>query len=482
MDRSKNIFGNKISNKHYKKSLRSKKKYIKKFGDDSNVTYNLGLQPLPALSSLNTNNVVITDNPQSLKDDKGIIVGNIRMGFGHYRISMAIASAANAMGYNPYWLDLNSFKETTGGKIINHSNNLYSLGSRLSQKSYLFNKLFWDPLNSEGFKKLSFNACDQKNAELMTSVFKQIPKDMPFIATHVWPAQAAIHAGVERVINVIPDNWPMALHLAEGSIHTVQTPSSYLGYRMLKGMDGKKILNAMPHDSIYEVGHYIDHELVSNIDIDCERRLNRLKNNKAKRFLLTVGGAGAQKEIFSEIINKLIPLVKKEEAVIYLNVGDHRIVYDELLSSIPELKSITTEHFNNWNETVSFAENAMTSDITGVHAFYNDDIFAAVYATNLLMRSSDILVTKPSELAFYPIPKLMIKHVGGHEVWGAITAAELGDGTIECDTKELTTQMIDLMLGDDAILSMMCNKIVDNNKIGIYNGAYNAVKLAVSKK
>lgn len=482
MDRSKNIFGNKISNKHYKKSLRSKKKYIKKFGDDSNVTYNLGLQPLPALSSLNTKNVVITDNPQSLKDDKGIIVGNIRMGFGHYRISMAIASAANAMGYNPYWLDLNSFKETTGGKIINHSNNLYSLGSRLSQKSYLFNKLFWDPLNSEGFKKLSFNACDQKNAELMTSVFKQIPKDMPFIATHVWPAQAAIHAGVERVINVIPDNWPMALHLAEGSIHTVQTPSSYLGYRMLKGMDGKKILNAMPHDSIYEVGHYIDHELVSNIDIDCERRLNRLKNNKAKRFLLTVGGAGAQKEIFSEIINKLIPLVKKREAVIYLNVGDHRIVYDELLSSIPELKSLTTEHFNNWNETVSFAENAMTSDITGVHAFYNDDIFAAVYATNLLMRSSDILVTKPSELAFYPIPKLMIKHVGGHEVWGAITAAELGDGTIECDTKELTTQMIDLMLGDDAILSMMCNKIIDNNKIGIYNGAYNAVKLAVSRK
>lgn len=482
MDRSKNIFGNKISNKHYKKSLRSKKKYIKKFGDDSNVTYNLGLQPLPALSSLNTNNIVITDNPQSLKDDKGIIVGNIRMGFGHYRISMAIASAANAMGYNPYWLDLNSFKETTGGKIINHSNNLYSFGSRLSQKSYLFNKLFWDPLNSEGFKKLSFNACDQKNAELMTSVFKQIPKDMPFIATHVWPAQAAIHAGVERVINVIPDNWPMALHLAEGSIHTVQTPSSYLGYRMLKGMDGKKILNAMPHDSIYEVGHYIDHELVSNIDIDCERRLNRLKNNKAKRFLLTVGGAGAQKEIFSEIINKLIPLVKNREAVIYLNVGDHRIVYDELLSSIPELKSITTEHFNNWNETVSFAENAMTSDITGVHAFYNDDIFAAVYATNLLMRSSDILVTKPSELAFYPIPKLMIKHVGGHEVWGAITAAELGDGTIECDTKELTTQMIDLMLGDNAILSMMCNKIVDNNKIGIYNGAYNAVKLAVSKK
>ena len=39
---------------------------------------------------------------------KGIIVSNIRMGFGHYRISMAIASAAHSMGYMPYWMDLNS--------------------------------------------------------------------------------------------------------------------------------------------------------------------------------------------------------------------------------------------------------------------------------------------------------------------------------------------------------------------------------------
>lgn len=480
MDKSKTIFGNEMSSKSYRKALKSKKKYIKKFGDDSKEIYNLGLESIPVLSTINTQNVVITNTPKILNDEKGIIVGNIRMGFGHYRISMAIASAANALGYNPYWLDLNSFKETTGGKIINHSNELYSLGSRLSQKSFLFNKFIWDPLNSEGFKKLSYNACDQKNAELMTSVFNQIPKDMPLIATHVWPAQAAIHAGMKRVVNVIPDNWPMALHLAEGSIHTVQTPSSYLGYRMLKGMDGKNILNPMPEDSIYEVGHYIDHELVSNIEEDCSKRLDRLKNKKAKRFLLTVGGAGAQREIFSEIINKLIPLVKKGEAVIYLNVGDHRKVYDELTQSIPELKSLTTEHFNDWEETVSFTNKALDNDINGIHAFYFNDIFAAVYATNLLMRSSDVLVTKPSELAFYPVPKLMIKHVGGHEVWGAITAAELGDGTIECDTKELTTQMIDLMLNDDAILTMMCNKIVDNNKIGIYNGAYNAVKLAVN--
>lgn len=128
-----------------------------------------------------------------------------------------IASAAHAMGYTPYWMDLHVYQETVGGKVINHLNELYSMGSRLSQKSTLFNRFYWEPLNSEGFKKLSYNAVDQKVAELMTPVFKNVPKDMPFIATHVWPAQAAVHAGMNHVVNVIPDNWPMALHLAEGS-------------------------------------------------------------------------------------------------------------------------------------------------------------------------------------------------------------------------------------------------------------------------
>ena len=36
-DKSQIIFGNKISEKDYRKALKSKKKYIKKFGDDSDV-------------------------------------------------------------------------------------------------------------------------------------------------------------------------------------------------------------------------------------------------------------------------------------------------------------------------------------------------------------------------------------------------------------------------------------------------------------
>lgn len=41
MDKSKVIFGNKMSRATYKKAVRGKKGYVKKFGDDSNVDYEL---------------------------------------------------------------------------------------------------------------------------------------------------------------------------------------------------------------------------------------------------------------------------------------------------------------------------------------------------------------------------------------------------------------------------------------------------------
>ena len=119
--------------------------------------------------------------------------------------------------------------------------------------------------------------------------------------------------------------------------------------------------------------------------------------------------------------------------------------------------------------------------------FAYDDYFPAVATTDLLCRVADVLCCKargpptqlhsiscskllphlapqPSELAFYPIPKLMIRRVGDHEVrytrdargcardvfevhlrsavtgasmmsrrqaYSALRASELGDGTLE---------------------------------------------------
>ncbi|MBQ5674484.1 MAG: hypothetical protein IIV45_05270 [Lachnospiraceae bacterium] len=495
-DKSKIIFGNAMPKKVVKSAAKSKKKYASKFGDDSQVNYPVTIEKNAYIGEeLGVYNILVGDEKQNahydpqrqlkketFDEEKGIVVGNIRMGFGHYRISMAIASAARAMGYVPYWMDLNSYKETTCTKVISAQNDLYSLGSRLSGKSKLFNKFVWEPMNYEGFRKLSYNAADQKNAELMAAVYKNVPKDMPVVATHVWPAQAAIHAGMKHVVNAIPDNWPMALHFAEGSLHTVQTHYAYQGYRICNGMQGKDVLKPMPAEDICYTGHYIDHELVSNIEADCDARMSRKTEGKPMRFLLTIGGAGAQKEIFAAIIKFLIPTIKMKRAALYVNVGDYKNVWDELQKEILELKELSTEHFDEWEKTKKFAEDALTADITGIHGFWHKNIFEAVYCTNLLMRSCDVLVTKPSELAFYPVPKLFIKRVGGHEQWGAIHSAEIGDGTLECADIPHTLQMLEIFLNEETMLTDMCENIKKNKTAGIYDGAYKVVELAFAKK
>lgn len=512
------IFGNELSRKAVRKAEKSKRKYQKKFGDDSAVHYSLAVEENDSIGDiLGVQNIVIqnheTQNHEvqnheikkeqdqinmradernngllDMNPGNSVIVGNIRMGFGHYRISMAIASAAHAMGYTPYWMDLNSYQETTGGKVINAQNELYSLGSRISGKSRLFNHFVWEPMNYEGFRKLSYNLADQKNAELMTSVYEDLPKDIPYVATHVWPAQAAVHAGMTSVVNAIPDNWPMALHLSEGSLHTVQTHSAYLGYRILNGMDQEKVLQPIPEDDIAYTGHYIDHELVSNIDADCDARIRRAQEDRPLRYLLTIGGAGAQKEIFAAIIRHLLPKVQEKKAVLYLNVGDYKNVWEELVREIPELTEATC-YFDKWEETKAFVKRAVQSNteekeeaqVQGVYAFYHKNIFQAVYTTNLLMRSTDVLVTKPSELAFYPIPKLFIKRVGGHEQWGAVHSAEIGDGTLECRDVPHTLQMIDLFQNSRSLLVQMSEQIKRNHEQEIYSGAYKVVELAVKR-
>lgn len=492
-DRAKTIFGNEIAEKAYRKACKTKAKNMRKFGDDSKADYQpvvvknpvigdmLGVQDVKLFAKADAEGLAAAPESIGFDTEKGIIVGNIRMGFGHYRISMAMASAAKAMGYTPYWMDLNGYPQTTCTKVISAQNELYSLGSRLS-KNALFNKLVWEPVNYEGFRALTYNSSDQKNAELMAPVYANVPKEIPVIGTHVWPAQAAVHAGMENVVNAIPDNWPMALHFAEGAVHTIQCRNAFMGYRICNGMAKDKVCVPMPEESLVYTGHYIDHELVVDLEKDCAARMERKKNGKPMRFLLTIGGAGAQKEIFAAIIKYLLPAIREKRAALYVNVGDYKNVWEDLKKEIPELSEIAKEHFEDFSETAAFAEAALTGDVEGIHGFYHNNIFEAVYCTNLLMRSADVLVTKPSELAFYPIPKLFIRRVGKHEMWGAIHSAEMGDGTLECRDIPHTLQMIDLFMNEESLFNGMCNCIIENKKAGLYDGAYKVVEIAMGLK
>ena len=51
-ERSKQIFGNNIAPGAYKKAVRSKQKFIRKFGDDSTKIYPTSIQANPYISSV----------------------------------------------------------------------------------------------------------------------------------------------------------------------------------------------------------------------------------------------------------------------------------------------------------------------------------------------------------------------------------------------------------------------------------------------
>ena len=478
-DKSSVIFNNPIDKKTVKQGIKSKNKFIKKFGDDTNKEYHLSTVNIPSLEFINTKNLVLADKPMEFPKN-ALVVGNIRMGFGHYRISIAIASCAKALGYEPYWFDLASF-DATGSKMIRYQNDLYSKASRISQKSKLFNKFFWEPLNSEGFRQITYNSKDQKNAELLAPLYFDLPKDIPFVATHVWPSQGAIHAGLTHVVNAIPDNWPMALHLSEGAIHVVQTPFAYLGYKMLNEM-GKKPLQGIPNEDLYEVGHYVDHELVENIEKDVKSRVKRIKNGEPIRILMSVGGAGAGAKYFLEIINHLLPLVKEKKVALFLNLGDHLDMFEYLKKRISGFENQVVKYFNEYEKLNEFVNEMDSKVIEGTYIFYHKDIFEAVYSTNLLMRHVELLITKPSELAFYPVVKVMMRHIGGHEVYGAVHAQEIGDSTFECPDKKSMNEMLDRLISDKDLLIHLNEQMIKLKQQGIYNGGYEAVKLAVKGK
>lgn len=474
MDRTKMIFENKIDEKTVRQAEKSKAKYLKKFGDDSNREYALQFEPIEALDHLQAFNIVVGEENWDF-DPNAVIVGNIRMGFGHYRIAIAMASCARALGYTPYWMDLASF-DATGSKMIRHQNQLYSKASRISQKSKLFNHFIWEPLNSEGFKKLTYNAKDQKNSELLVPLFHHIPKETPFIATHVWPSQAAVHAGLSHVVNAIPDNWPMGLHLSEGAIHAVQTPFAYFGYKTLNGFANTP-LSGIPENQLKMVGCYVDHELLVNLKSDNDQRRRRMRERQPMRILLTVGGAGAGYKQMAAVVEHLLPYVERKEVAILINFGDHLGVYEKMMDQLR--KYSVSAFYNSMDSLKSYVDSLHKDEAAGIIGIYNKDIFSAVYATNLLMPVCDLMLTKPSELAYYPIPKLFLRHIGGHEAWGAVWGSQMGDATPECPDGKSVNAMLDRLLSDREILLHFCDRIDELQKKGFYDGAYECVKLAV---
>ena len=495
------VYGNELDEAKSRATDKWQQKFVKMFHYDPNEKYVLSLEDNPYLGSIfGLKDILRHDRGGKIENNgQAVICSTIRMGFGHYRIAMAGASAAKAMGFTPYWLDLLAIPGITTD-VINWCNTNYSRFSRLSQQNPLFNKYVWESVTTGEptlpglnwllnniieawpWRFLKTNVKDYKMSELFRNLFGALPKDMPILTSHMWNCMGAVAGGMTNVVDMMFDNWPMAFQLTEGAKHGVQSPSGYYGFRVMRGFDEhKRTMKPVPPDALFYTGHHVDHELVDNIEYDCAARLRRMRAKEPRRLLLTMGGAGAQRELFKAIIEYCVPLVQKDRVALFVNLGDHRSNWDWLQPELAGHKDLIRTHFT-WDDTKALADEIRTEPAHGLHVFLYDNTFHAVYASNYLMRVVDVMITKPSELAFYPVPKIFNERVGGHEMWGAIRGAEIGDGTVEARSVPQTLQAIDLLTDADDVLEMFCNCIVKNKSIGLYDGAYRCVALATGRK
>ena len=138
MNRYESVYGNIQKSSTVKKAVKSKQKYIRKFGDDSGADYSAEVLENAYIGDiLGVKNIEIGKNAPGttlgFDIDNGIIVGNIRMGFGHYRISMAMASAANSMG-----LPIT--------RPTRKTRNSWQLSIRMCPKKFPLSELMYGPL------------------------------------------------------------------------------------------------------------------------------------------------------------------------------------------------------------------------------------------------------------------------------------------------------------------------------------------------
>jgi hypothetical protein len=481
-DLPRTLFGNPVAGRYLRKAQRSLQRNARKYRFDPAAQYPLEIAEHPELTRHLGMRLLLPGKGDAavepeLDPAQSVVIGTIRMGYGHYRIGIALASAARALGKTPLWFDLLAF-ESPGARLIRDLDYWYSLASRLSQRSTLFNRWVWEPLTATAFRRVEKNYPILQTCRLFTDVYGALPRTVPFLGTHPWPAQAAVFAGLERVVNVVPDNCPLGFHLAEGAKHTVQSPSAYWSFRMFREMSPPgQTWQGLPADDLLLAGHYVDHELVTSIEVDCAARCARLDEGAPRRLLISMGGAGAQQDLLIGLVRHLLPAIHDERATLVINFGDHHAAWERFQRAVPELAQ-AAHRYRDWPALERLVAAARSKPLAGVHVVLQDDVFSAVYATNLLMPVCDVLITKPSELAYYPIPKLMLPRVGGHEAWGAIRASELGDGSVECTTAAACAQSLDAFIDDGAFLRLCCERIVALKPQGVYDGAYRAVAYA----
>ncbi|TGN19138.1 DUF6938 domain-containing protein [Leptospira idonii] len=437
----------------------------KKYSIHCGVTVPLGFEPSPIYPGLG-----LIDDKATGTVGKGIIVGSIRMGYGHHRMAMSVYTHSLSKKIPTYLHDILAI-DSNESKAIADIDNSYSYFSRLSADIGGAVEWAWGQLMAQGNITSLELSCQL--ADLYRNLISHLPKDNPIITTYPLNGQMAVAAGFKNVIHLICDNHPQYYLLVPGAMNLVQSPSSYMKFHEM----------GVPKENLSVAGHWVSEDIAKNAITDSENRVRRIDTKKKRRFLIPIGGAGAQKGYVKELIRLSKERLNLKKYFFWINTGDHIKVLNSLeeflnAQKIPYKSVLTWEDLKQFISRHPLREDDDNEKAPPVVLFHFPSHTEAFSATDKLIRIADVLVTKPSELAFFPIPKLFIRRVGDHEAASVHRSLELGEGTVECREPEHAKDLIEIFTHSDDLLLRMNERVIKNSIESVYNGSKAAVEMA----
>ncbi|WCL50247.1 DUF6938 domain-containing protein [Leptospira sp. GIMC2001] len=429
--------------------------------------------PLTAVDSSIHKGLKLIHRGEGPKVGKGLIVGSVRMGYGHHRMALSAFSHSIAKKIPTYLHDLLAI-DSPESRAIGDVDGVYSYFSRLSSDMGGPMEWAWGNITNSG------NASSLYLSTVLAKEYKKlmndIPHDNPVITTYPLNGQIAVEAGFKNVVHLICDNHPQHYLLVPGALNLVQTEHNLKGFLKM----------GVPRENLELVGHWISEDILRNVTEDSDIRIKRTRNRSPKRFLIPIGGAGAQKNYLTSLIELSADRLKEGEFKFFINAGDHEHVYKHLVETL-ERKEIEYESIRSWNDLKEFVAKNKLSDkedsklkpVALFHFLTHSEGFSA---TDVLIRISDVMVTKPSELAFFPIPKVFIRRVGDHEEKSALYSLDLGEGSVECREASHAYDIMLLFVKSPEVSLRMNECVISNAQKGIYNGSKKAVEIAMNLK
>ncbi len=176
------------------------------------------------------------------------------------------------------------------------------------------------------------------------------------------------------------------------------------------------------------------------------------KSSHPLTITFSVGGAGAQKEIGLMIVKSLIKKIKTGELKIVLVAGTRRKVRDYFLKNIKKLKM----------------ENNLS---LGVEILFESDIQKYFHSFDEVLKNTDILWTKPSELSFYTglgLPEILAPPIGSQEEYNRDWLLQLGSAMVQKNPL-YADQWISDLLNDGWFAEAAMQGFVEAEQLGVFN-------------